>query len=336
MKCSDVRSVLDEHRLSALSPAARLKFDAHLADCGSCFAEVSAQRLLTGEPAEALPEGLLEAVVARASAAEPSRRRSPEHFRWQSTGTLAALAALLLVVVVIATRGPSGLPDDLDRGGATSDVSDSVPSLAQAFVEGEHFLALPAAGRFSDFGDRITTWIYFMWSCLHCYELESMLSEWVARQDPAAVDVVKVPVVWNDYAELHARAFYTASLLDISGPVSDAFFESIHQRSEYLDTRTAIRSLFLDLGVDAALFDRTFDSDRTDDLLNLARFSAAEAQIDATPTLIIGGVYKTSPAMAGSQERMLEVADWLMAALRSNATQTPRCLIDRDAVADCE
>jgi thiol:disulfide interchange protein DsbA len=329
--------VLDEHRLSVLSPAERSKFDAHLADCPGCFSDVSAERLLLNETSEKPSEGLLRSILANVPAdpAPSARRESP--FTWQLVGGVAAMAAVALLFVFATTpRAPELLPEDTFSDTAVSNGPEAGSLLAQPFTEGEHFVALPEAGRFADLGDRISAWVYFMWSCLHCYELESALSDWIARVDPASVDATRVPVVWNEYAELHARAFYTASLLGVSAPVSDAFFAAIHENGNYLDTRAAIQELFFELGIDPERFDATFDSERVDDLLRLARFSAAEAQIDATPTMVIGGIYKTSPAMAGSQERMLEVADWLIDRLRSGTGQSPSCEISRDSAAGCE
>ena len=317
MNCSDIQRILDDHGLRSISAAERLQFDTHLAGCAACFGVVSAQQMLSNEVAEAPRDGLLGSILGQVEAKPMTPPGPSAPLTWQSVGGLAALAALVVVLVVsLGLRQPVV---DQEADSSVSAALSGQPSgdsvLAGAFVENEHFVALPEAGRLGGVGDRIAAWIFFMWSCLHCYELEPILSEWIAQQDPAAIDVVRIPVAWNDYAELHARAFYTAGILGISERVSDAFFAMIHENGTYLDTRDAIRALFLDLGVDGATFDGVFDSERVDDELRLARFSAAEARIDATPTLVVGAAYKTSPAMAGSGERMLQVADWLIAGI---------------------
>ena len=337
MNCNDVERLLNEHRLSALSPAERREFDAHLADCGRCFTDVSAERILLSTPPERPPADLLQSILNGLPEDDAAVAQPGAPFGWQVAGGLAAMAAVAVLFVFATMVREPGISSDASRmGEAVSNVPASGVLSARPFVEGEDFVALPVAGRFADLGDQISAWIYFMWSCLHCYELESALSEWVAQLDPRAVDVTMVPVVWNDYAELHARAFYAESILGVSEPVSDAFFEAIHENGDYLDTREAIQAVFLGLGVDRGNFDAAFDSERVDDLLRLARFSAAEAQVDATPTMVVGGIYKTSPAMAGSQERMLEVADWLIEGLRLDAAQASRCALDRERASGCQ
>jgi thiol:disulfide interchange protein DsbA len=52
--------------------------------------------------------------------------------------------------------------------------------------------------------------------------------------------------------------------------------------------------------VDGPAFAAAFDSPRVDERLQQALALAREYGIDATPSLVVAGRYKTNPAMAGS------------------------------------
>ena len=49
----------------------------------------------------------------------------------------------------------------------------------------------------------------FMFGCPGCYAFEPQLQKWLATK-PAYVNFVRVPAMWEPWAPLHARAYYTA------------------------------------------------------------------------------------------------------------------------------
>lgn len=345
MKCSDINRILDEHSWSSLSAAERSELNAHLVECAACVESVTAYELLRDEPVARPVPGLLHSIVARLPSETPRRSEHRWPFGWQTVGGLAAMGAVVLVAVfsVVGQQTPEPLaPTDTAAPGLVADTIDDTSGqtlpprqvgLPQApvFVEGEHFVALPAVFQGVEALDRVTAWIFYMWSCLHCYEFEAALSEWIARQDPNEVDVVRVPVQWNPVVTLHARAHYAAELLGISDRVREAFFESIHERGEVPASREEIAILFSRLGVDRASFDNAFDSGRVTAELEQGRSIATAFGIDSTPTIVVDGRYMTSPGLAGSHQSATEVLDLLIArasaarGLLSDAGPSPAC-----------
>ena len=338
MKCNDINRILDEHALSGLSAAERTELNTHLVDCDACVESISAYEALRDDLAADAAPGLLHRIVADLpdEARRPVSRTAP--MSWQTIGGLAATGAIVLIAAlsiigpepnvadssVAATVPESAAPDTTAPGFAADTIDDRadpvlprrVEIAGPVFVEGEHFVALDSAERSVDVLNRVTAWVFYMWSCYFCYEFEDELSEWIERQDTDRINVVRVPVQWNPVVELHARAFYASRLLGVESQVHDAFFETIHERNDILASRDEIADLFARLGIDRAAFDDVFESELVTAELRRGRELAARFGIDATPTVVVDGLFETSPALAGSHEATVEVLDWLVARSR--------------------
>jgi len=326
MKCNDINRILDEHSLTGLNAAERSELNAHLVDCSACDESVAAYEVLRDEQGARPAPGLLHSVVARLPSEAPSRIERTFPIGWQTVSGIAATGAIVMIAVfsVVGQQtleestpasviAPGLSADTIDNTGVQELSPRQVEIPPAEFIEGQDFVALPSALPGVDALDRVTAWIFYMWSCLHCYEFEAALSEWIARQDPNAVDVIRVPVQWNPVVELHARAFYAAELLGVSEQVSEAFFNSIHERGESLASRDEIAVLFARLGIDGQSFDDAFESDRVAAELESGRRIAARFGVDSTPTIVVDGRYMTSPGLAGSHERATAVLDRLVA-----------------------
>jgi thiol:disulfide interchange protein DsbA len=138
-----------------------------------------------------------------------------------------------------------------------------------------------------------------MYLCFPCSAVEPELE----RYRTAAlgrVALTRVPAVFNSEAELHARAFYAAEALGKLDAMHAAFYDEIHVRGNRLASRTALADFFARFGVDAPAFAAAFDSPRVETRLQQALALAREYAIDATPSLVVAGRYKTNPAMAGA------------------------------------
>lgn len=325
MNCNDIRRVLDDHGLAGLSRSARTQFDTHLADCAACFDAVGVHEVLAGERVPDPRAGLLESIVGRLNADDGMEAARPAR-RWiPATGLAASL--LLAVSLVWLGQRPEG---DLAETAVSSErINLDTPAelLGAGFVEGEDYVSMPLGAPAGSLRERVSAWIFFMWSCLHCYELEAILPEWIAERSEAGVDVIRVPVQWNAVAELHARAFYAARLLGVEDAINSAFFREIHVSGNLPETRDEIETVFRDTGIASETFATVFDSSEVDANLETASRLADRYAVDATPTVVVNGAYKTNAGMAGSQERMLQIADWL---LRADPAAARRfCDLDR-------
>ena len=164
---------------------------------------------------------------------------------------------------------------------------------------------------------------FFWYGCPHCYAFEPLLEKWLASK-PADVEFVRVPGVLNENWLAHARAFYVEQKLDVLHKIHQPLFEALHKEKKLIYTEEALREFFESLGVDGEQFTKAYDSAETTTRIKQALLLARNYQIDGVPTVIVNGKYRTSAAMAGSYEGLIQVIDALVARERGAAPQGSR------------
>lgn len=153
----------------------------------------------------------------------------------------------------------------------------------------------------------------FWYGCPHCYHLEPMLDKW---RETLPDDVVfrRMPAIFtNPRWELHARAFYTAEALGVLDQIHRPLFEALHKKQLKLATEDELAGFFAAHGVKEEDFKRTFNSFYVTTKVNNAKLMTRRYGIDGVPAMIVDGKYRTDGPAAGSQEKMLEVVNFLIA-----------------------
>lgn len=150
----------------------------------------------------------------------------------------------------------------------------------------------------------------FWYGCIHCYNFEPYLKEFAAEL-PEDVNLVKVPVAWNDYAELHAKIYYAAEVLGITDEIHDEVFSAMNRDKKTLANEQAVLNLIEDLGQNRAAFQRAFNSFGVGAQISQSKARITAAGVRGTPELVVNGKYRVGSS-AGSQQRMLEVANALI------------------------
>jgi anti-sigma factor RsiW len=120
---SDLTDLVD----GTLAPSTRAAVQAHVDDCPTCRAEVAiasaGRHALAALPIVAVPEGLLDDIVAEVSAAAadlPSIRGDSSHRSWTRWTSLAGVAAAIVLLAVVVLPKVKGGSD----GGLTAAVQD--------------------------------------------------------------------------------------------------------------------------------------------------------------------------------------------------------------------
>lgn len=189
-----------------------------------------------------------------------------------------------------------------------------LPSLAFAqlapFQEGTHYQVINPAVKTQD-ASKIEVTELFWYGCIHCFKFESLLQPW-KKTLPADVAFVPSPAMWNKRMSLHAQAFYTAVALDVLDKVHGPLFNALNVERKKLADESEIKDLFVAQGVDGNQFSKAFNSFGVNSLVSQADARARSYKITGTPELVVNGKYRISSTMAGSQEKMLEVANYLI------------------------
>ena len=151
----------------------------------------------------------------------------------------------------------------------------------------------------------------YWYGCIHCYNFEPYLNEFVAEL-PEDVDVVLVPAAWNDLAALHAKIYYAAEALGITDEIHEEVFDAMNKDRKTLATEQSIFNLMEDLGQNKVAFQRAFNSFGVSSQITQAKARISAYGVRGTPELVVNGKYRIASTMAGSQPRMLLVAGALI------------------------
>ncbi len=152
----------------------------------------------------------------------------------------------------------------------------------------------------------------FWYACGHCYLLEPKLEAWNRSGKPANAELVRLPATWNNSLKTHARVFYTMELLGKQN-LNAEIWREINLKGNRLDTPAAIETFFTSRGVSKADFQKAFASFAVDSKIMKAEDLNRRYKITGTPTVIVNGKYVTDVGMAGSEDKLFEVINALVA-----------------------
>lgn len=160
-------------------------------------------------------------------------------------------------------------------------------------------------------GDKVEVREFFMYSCPHCFHFEPVLNKWL-KTVPANVRFVRTPTIFRPSLEPHARAFYAFEAMGVTDKVHEAFFRAIHVEHQGLNDEDSIVKFAADHGINADDFRRNYHSFSMDADLKHGMQLVASEGVDSVPTMVIDGKYRTNGSMAGSNEGMLQVMNYLI------------------------
>lgn len=334
MDCQQINRILDNHQAAGLTSARRYEVTAHLSRCEPCANAWQAQEALLGDVPAAPGAALYQTILSRL-AADTGRRAREDRQLLRRFGPIIGLAAAasLALALVIAVQGPSGVPLSTDpavdgseqadvieqpsatgspRAGELADTPVPEPRLP-AYQVGIHYTALPDPVEPGITAGRVEVCEFFMFSCVHCYNLEESLAAWHdSRAD--RVELVRIPVIWNDLSRIHAQAYYAAVALGREDELMLPFFRAFHDDGNSLATTEEIRRLFVANGVSPAQFDATFASSSVRRDVAVAVELNRRYSVNSTPSLSVNGQFVTDVGMAGgSYEELFGVIDDLVA-----------------------
>ena len=185
------------------------------------------------------------------------------------------------------------------------------------YSEGKHYTRMVPTQPTVGGADKVEVAEFFMYSCPHCADFEPIITKW-AEDRPANSRLVKMPVVWNGLAVLHGRMFFTAEVLARNGAIEDAdafhmaVFQEYHRRGNRLTSETAIKNFFSRFNVSSEDFNKTWSSFEVDQKLRVANDIMRRYKIDAVPTVVVNGKYRTGASDAGGYPQLLELIDELI------------------------
>ncbi|MGI9322755.1 MAG: thiol:disulfide interchange protein DsbA/DsbL, partial [Pseudomonadales bacterium] len=177
------------------------------------------------------------------------------------------------------------------------------------YVEGEHYVLAEQPRRVK--GDKAEVVEFFSYGCIHCYNFDPGLEDWVQAQGDGVV-FQRIPLVGSDYWRMLGRAYYTMQALNLGAREHHAMFREIHDKQNILNSPDKLETFFADFGVAGEDFQSAFNSAEVARQVARADQLGRRFKIAAVPTMVIQGKYVIATAEAVGFKRMIDVMDYLL------------------------
>jgi len=172
----------------------------------------------------------------------------------------------------------------------------------------------------TDTGEKIEVLEFFMYSCPHCYHLEPTIEAWL-KTKPDNVELRRMPAIFGEKVEPHARAFYAAELVGVEEKFHEPLFRALHDLKRSIWDEDELVSFAEEQGIDGTEFREAYNSFFVNMKVRRAAEMGQRYGVDGVPDFVINGKYRSSPSQTGSRERLVEVINHLIA-VESGKTAT--------------
>ena len=158
---------------------------------------------------------------------------------------------------------------------------------------------------------------FFWYGCPHCYEFEPELKGWIKRQNK---DVVfkKVPIAFREELMPHSQLFYALETLGKGDALNDKVMFAMHRENKRLLNENEIADWVAAQGVDRNAFLAAYRSFAVLSKARAANQLGNAYRIDGVPTVAVQGRYITSPSIAGSRAKAVNIMDFLVNKVRKD------------------
>jgi len=156
---------------------------------------------------------------------------------------------------------------------------------------------------------------FFWYGCPHCYDLEPRLTKWVSEL-PKDVDFKRVPAPFNNQWAIAGRVYYTLEALGAVEKLHGPLFDAIHRDGLRITNERAMLEWVGKQGLDTQKYSAAYRSFTVESKLKRAAQVTQASGIDGVPALMVNGKYVVNAQQGQTRERMLAVANSLIARAR--------------------
>jgi protein dithiol oxidoreductase (disulfide-forming) len=189
-------------------------------------------------------------------------------------------------------------------------VALNAPS-AETYQEGKHYQLLASPLAVQD-PSKIEVVELFWYGCSHCFHFEPLISKWLETK-PANVNFRRIPAVFAENWVPHSRAYFAAEALGVLDKFHTPMFRAIHEEGQKIFDEAGIIRFVGQNGIDEADFKSAYTGFAIDGKVKLAMQYTRDSGITGVPSVIVNGKYRTGAQIAGGQDAVLKVVDFLVA-----------------------
>ncbi len=204
----------------------------------------------------------------------------------------------------------------------------AAPAAPATWTEGVNYYLIENIPRTAQPTGKVEVIEVFSYGCPACNEFAPFARQLRASL-PANATFSLLPAAFNTVEDwpMFQRAYLTAQQLGIADKTHDAMFDAIWKTGELplVDANTgrprnplptiedAARFYQKHAGVKAADFVAAATSMSTGIKIKSAEEFIRLHGVDKTPTIVIGGKYRTDPGSAGGYSALIDLVNWLVA-----------------------
>ena len=176
----------------------------------------------------------------------------------------------------------------------------------ERFVEGVHYSKVengsPMPGTVIEF---------FSFGCPHCAHLEPAVEAWLKRK-PASANFSRIPATWNARFQFLGQVYYTLEKLGVAEANAQAMFDHIHKDNKPLRDEADVADFMAGHGVSKEDFTAAWNSEEIRSKLVKAGQALGRYKVSGVPSFLVGGQYMTSLSMAGSEQELFDIIEFLL------------------------
>lgn len=153
---------------------------------------------------------------------------------------------------------------------------------------------------------------FFWYGCPHCYQFEPQIEKWHETL-PDNVNFIRQPAVFSKVWGQHAKAYFTAEVLDVVDKVHGDLFHAIQVKKQKLTSEEDLADFFVAHGVDKAAFHDAYNSFIVDTKMRQAKSMGPRYGLSGVPAIVVNGKYLVNGKSAGPYGGMIKVINELIA-----------------------
>lgn len=185
----------------------------------------------------------------------------------------------------------------------------SLPAHAQS---GKGYVELKSRAPVNAPAGQVEVVEFFSYGCVHCMHFEPIFAAW-KKAAPKDVSVRLEHVGFNSSFEPLQRVYYALESMGKVDEVHAKVFDALQVKKIRLDKPDVLFPWIAEQGVDRAKFEAAYKSFGVATKVRRAVQLQEAYRVEGTPALGIAGKYYTDGSMAGGFERMIQLANNLIA-----------------------
>ncbi|PVZ63883.1 thiol:disulfide interchange protein DsbA/DsbL [Pelagibaculum spongiae] len=151
---------------------------------------------------------------------------------------------------------------------------------------------------------------FFSYTCPHCYRLEPAAEKW-EKSKADNVKFERIQVIFNKGMKPLAHFYYTAESLGLLDQLHEKMFKAVQNERKRFKNKEAILSWVAAQGIDNTEFAKTYDSFSVKQKVRNGEKLAKKHKLQGVPAMLVDGRYFISGELAGSNNAMFDVANYL-------------------------